>query len=100
MAWDLCSNRAAMSTDQPLSAHDCALLDFERVAFTLEGSKEANIRRVLEMSPTTYYRLMSALIDTRAAFEYDPLTTRRRRKSRDERRRTRMEGRRADRGRP
>ena len=96
----LCSNRAAMSTERPLSAHDCALLDFERVAFTLAGSKEANIRLVLGMSPTKYYRSMSALIDTRGAFGYDPLTTMRLRKSRDERRRNRMEGHRADRGRP
>ena len=89
-----------MSSSRSLSAHDRALLDFERVAFTLDGSKEANIRLVLDMSPTKYYRSMSALIDTRAAFEYDPLTTKRLRKSRDERRRNRIEGRRADRGRP
>ena len=89
-----------MSIDHALSADDRALFDFERIAFTLDGSKEANIRLVLGMSPTKYYRSMSALIDTRSAFEYDPLTTMRLRKSRDERRRTRMEGRRVDRGRP
>ena len=88
-----------MATKRPLSAHDCALLDFERIAFTLDGSKEANIRLVLAMSPTKYYRSVSALIDTREAFMYDPLTTMRLRKSRDERRRTRLEGHRVDRGR-
>ncbi len=89
-----------MSSTASLSAQACALLDFEREAWTFEGSKELNIRTRLDMSPTKYYRVMSALIDQQAAFEYDPLTTMRLRKSRDERRRTRIEGRRVDRGHP
>ena len=89
-----------MLSTATLSAQHCALLDFEREAWTFEGSKELNIRTRLNMSPTKYYRAVSVLIDHQAAFEYDPLTTMRLRKSRDERRRTRIEGRRVDRGRP
>ena len=88
-----------MSSTAPLSAPERALLDFERQAWTFEGSKELNIRTRLDMSPTKYYRAMSVLIDHKAAFDYDPLTTMRLRKSRDDRRRTRIEGRRVDRGR-
>ena len=88
-----------MANDSSLSAHECAMLDFEREAWTFEGSKEANIRARLSMSPTKYYRTLSALIDEAAARDYDPLTTMRLRKSRDERRRTRIEGPRVDRGR-
>ncbi len=90
---------APMSSNFSLSEHECALLDFEREAWTLEGPKESNIRSCLAISPTKYYRTLSALVDGPAAFAYDPLTTMRLRRSREERRRTRIEGRRADRGR-
>lgn len=89
-----------MASESSLSAHERALLDFEREAWTFDGSKEANIRGRLAMSPTKYYRTLSGLIDGPGAFAYDPLTTMRLRKSRDDRRRSRIEGRRADRGRP
>lgn len=88
-----------MTTVRTLSAHEQALLDFERVAFTLDGVKEENIRRHLEISPTKYYRLLGELVDDRAAFDYDPLTVARLRRQRSERRRARVEGPRVDRGR-
>ncbi len=88
-----------MTSVRSLLPHEAALLDFERNAFMLEGSKESNIRLDLRMSPTKYYRLLNSLVDDAAAYAYDPLTVTRLRRQRDERRRTRIEGPRADRGR-
>ena len=82
-----------------LSTHEVAVLEFERACFQFDGSKEANIRGRLDMSPTTYYRTLQAIVGQRAAFEHDPLTVMRVRRQRDERRRVRVEGRRADPGR-
>jgi hypothetical protein len=84
------------ATHRGLSPHELAVLDFEREWFTLSGSKEANIRARLRISPTTYYRTLQAIVDRRAAFVHDPLTVTRVRRQRDERRRIRIEGRRAD----
>ncbi len=72
------------------------MLDFERESWTYDGPKEASIRARLGVSPTTYYRTLSGLLDTRAAYAYDPLTVARLRRLRDDRRRVRVEGRRAD----
>jgi hypothetical protein len=79
-----------------LSARDRAILDFERSWWRLPGRKEAAIRTRLQMSTTRYYRRLGELIDQPAAFLYDPLTVKRLRRDRDERRRARYEGNRAD----
>jgi hypothetical protein len=79
-----------------LPARDRAMLDFERSWWRVPGRKEQAIRARLRMSPTRYYRRLGELIDQRAAFAYDPLTVKRLRRYRDERRRARYEGRRAD----
>ena len=79
-----------------LSARDRAILDFERSWWRLPGRKEAAIRARLGMSTTRYYRRLSELIDEPAASLYDPLTVKRLRRDRDERRRARYEGSRAD----
>jgi hypothetical protein len=78
-----------------LSARDRAILDFERGWWRLPGSKERAIRDHLGMSSTRYYERLSALLDEPAAAAYDPLTVKRSRRMREERRRTRIEGRRA-----
>ena len=88
-----------MSTQRELSASERAMLDFERESWTFDGPKESSIRAKLGVSPTTYYRTIGALINTRVAYEYDPLTVARLRRRRDDRRRMRVEGRRADPGR-
>ena len=88
-----------MSTQRELSATERAMLDFERESWTFGAPKEASIRARLGVSPTTYYRTLSALIEVRCAYEYDPLTIARLRRQRDDRRRVRVEGRRADPGR-
>ena len=89
-------HRALM--DLELSVHEQALLDFEREWWSFSGRKDDLIREHLGLSPSSYYRLLQSLIDVDAASAYDPLTVKRLRKRRDQRRRSRVEGRRADPG--
>ncbi|HLI25167.1 MAG TPA: DUF3263 domain-containing protein [Acidimicrobiales bacterium] len=76
-----------------LSERDQAILDFEREWWTHPGSKEESIRRHFSLSPTRYYQLLAALVDSDDADAYDPLVVRRLRRGRDQRRRARYEGR-------
>jgi hypothetical protein len=76
-----------------LSDRERAVLDFERVAWQVEGPKEAAIRAQLGLSPTRYYELLQRLCDSAAARAYDPLVILRLRRQRDRRRRARFEGR-------
>ena len=78
-----------------LSDRDVAMLEFEREASLLTGPKDRAIRQRFAVSPTTYYRNLSALIANRAAYDHDPLTVLRLRRSRDQRRRVRIVGNRA-----
>jgi uncharacterized protein DUF3263 len=79
-----------------LTARDVAVLEFERSWFLNPGTKRAAIRDRLGLSSTRYYEVLNALLETPAALTYDPLTVKRARRSRDARRRARIEGRRAD----
>jgi hypothetical protein len=73
----------------PLHERDRAILDFE-VQWRRHGSaKEEAIRRQLGMSPGRYYQLLTRLIDTTEAQEYDPMLVKRLRRIRDERLRAR-----------
>jgi hypothetical protein len=78
-----------------LSARDRAIIDFESGWWRLPGPKERAIRDQLGMSSTRYYQRLNALLDEPAALAHDPLTVKRSRRMREERRRTRIEGRRA-----
>jgi hypothetical protein len=79
-----------------LTARERAILDFERECWMLPGPKDAAIRSRFDIAPSSYYRAVSGLIEHPGAVQYDPLTVKRLRKQRDERRRVRIEGRRAD----
>jgi hypothetical protein len=79
-----------------LSTRDRAILDFERGWWRLSGPKEVAIREHLGLSPSRYYTLLSALLDDCDALTYDPLTVKRAQRLRNNRRRVRIEGRRAD----
>ena len=79
-----------------LSERDAAILDLERSAWMLPGRKEVLVRERLGLSPTTYYKLLAALLDDPDALAHDPLVVRRLRRVRDQRRRARFEGRSAD----
>ena len=83
------------SSDRPLTDRERAILDFERQWWTTSdgGSKEQAIRSQLDLSSGRYYDILNALLDVKAAMDYDPLVIRRRRRIRDERRRQRFEGR-------
>jgi hypothetical protein len=79
-----------------LSTRDRAILDFERTWRQLPGPKEVAIRERFRISRSRYYELLSSLLDEPDALEYDPLTVKRAQRVRNDRRRVRLEGRRAD----
>jgi len=89
---------AAILGAMDLSAHERAILDFERSWWCFPGPKESAIRARLGLSTSHYYRVLGELLDRAAAFEYDPLTVKRLRRSRELRRQSRLERRRADPG--
>ncbi|MEJ5254571.1 MAG: DUF3263 domain-containing protein [Acidimicrobiales bacterium] len=75
-----------------LTDRDRAILDFERSWWSEAGPKEALIRERFELSATRYYQILNELLESDAAYEYDPLVVRRLRRLRDRRRRARHEG--------
>jgi len=79
-----------------LTAREMEMLDFERGWWTFRRRKEDLIRERFAQSASSYYRSLQALIEMDAACEYDPLTVKRLRRQRDQRRRVRLEGRQAD----
>jgi hypothetical protein len=81
-----------------LSPHVEAVLDFEAEWWQLPGRKDDHIRARFGMSASSYYRTLHALIEAPEADAYDPLTVRRVRRRREQARRERIEGRRADPG--
>lgn len=72
-----------------LEARDAEILEFERTWWRSPGAKEQIIRERFDMSPTRYYQVLNALIDTQAALAADPLLVKRLRRLREERRRNR-----------
>jgi hypothetical protein len=81
-----------------LTERDREMLDFEREWWLLPGRKSSEIPVRFGMSASTYYRALHALIDHPAALGYDPLTVKRLQRRREQARRDRIEGRRADPG--
>ena len=79
-----------------LTPQQRAVLDFEREWWQLPGRKDDEIRARFEISPSSYYRTLHALVDDAAARTYDPMTVLRVRKRREQARRGRIEGRQAD----
>jgi len=65
-----------------LAADDRAILDFEKSWWSLDGSKESEIRERFGISSTRYYQALNALIDNEAALAYDPLLVKRLRRLR------------------
>ncbi len=76
-----------------LTDRDRAILDFERSWWTQPGSKASAIRERFGLSPARYYRLLTALMASPEAAEYDPLLVRRLRRHQSSRRRARFMGR-------
>ena len=81
-----------------LTEAERSLLDFEREWWLLPTSKMSEIRARFGFSSSSYYRALHVLVDRPDAEAYDPLTVRRVRRRREQVRRERIEGRRADPG--
>ncbi|SHX93452.1 Fis family transcriptional regulator [Mycobacteroides abscessus subsp. bolletii] len=52
-------------------------LELERIWWKLPGAKDEAIRERFDLSPTRYYQLLSASIETPEALATDPLTVNR-----------------------
>jgi Protein of unknown function (DUF3263) len=72
-----------------LSRRQHEMLVFERQWWRRPGAKETAIRDRFGMTPTRYYQVLNALVDTPAALATDPLLVTRLRRVRTARRRGR-----------
>ncbi|MFN3340273.1 MAG: DUF3263 domain-containing protein, partial [Dietzia sp.] len=77
------------AADPVLSDRDQAMLEFERQWWKFAGSKESAIKELFDMSPTRYYQVLNALIDSPVALEHDPMLVKRLRRQRATRQRAR-----------
>ncbi|GAB3206892.1 DUF3263 domain-containing protein [Marinactinospora thermotolerans] len=84
---DLPADGATGETD--LGEREQRILAFERQWWKFEGSKEQAIRDEFGFSPTRYYQLLNGLIDRPEALAHDPMTVKRIRRLRADRRRQR-----------
>jgi hypothetical protein len=72
-----------------LGPRERGILEFERQWWRYAGAKEQAIRDKFGISPTHYYQVLNALLDTPAALAADPVTVGRLRRLRDAHRRSR-----------
>jgi hypothetical protein len=77
------------ATSAGLSQQQVSLLEFEKQWWALPGSKESEIRERFDISPTRYYQLLNALIDSEIALAHDPLLVKRLRRLRSTRQKER-----------
>lgn len=73
-----------------LSERDREILAFERQWWKYAGSKEQAIKELFEMSPTRYYQVLNALLNSEEALAEDPMLVKRLRRMRDQRQRSRI----------
>ena len=83
------SSREGERPADVLSDRDVAILEFENRWWQHAGQKEEAIRDAFQLSPTRYYQLLSAVIDTPAALRHDPMLVKRLLRVRDARQATR-----------
>ncbi|WP_369068623.1 DUF3263 domain-containing protein [Kineococcus terrestris] len=72
-----------------LSPRDAEVLAFERQWWKYAGAKEQAVRELFDLSPTRYYQVLNALIDSPAALAHDPMLVKRLRRMRATRQRAR-----------
>lgn len=72
-----------------LAEREQRILAFERQWWKFEGSKEQAIREEFGFSATRYYQLLNGLVDRPEALAFDPMTVKRLRRVRADRRRQR-----------
>jgi hypothetical protein len=75
--------------DTSLNERARAMLDFEREWVAHQGRKDTEIRSRFGVSAARYYQLLARVIEEPAAAQYDPFTTKRLRKRKQERERQR-----------
>ncbi|MDT0304205.1 DUF3263 domain-containing protein [Streptomonospora wellingtoniae] len=80
---------ASFGEERELDEREQRILAFERQWWKLEGSKEQAIREEFGFSPTRYYQLLNGLVDRPEALAFDPMTVKRLRRLRANRRRQR-----------
>jgi hypothetical protein len=81
--------QSATSDVPGLTDRDRRIIDFERQWWKYAGSKESAIKELFDMSPTRYYQVLNALIDSPVALEHDPMLVKRLRRQRATRQRAR-----------
>ncbi len=92
---DRASGSADPGNDRPdsesagLTDRDVRILDFERQWWRHAGSKEQAIRQGFGFSPTRYYQVLNALLDSPDALAHDPTLVKRLRRLRASRSRAR-----------
>lgn len=69
-----------------LSDRDRRVLGFEHRWWLQPAAKEQRIREVFDMSPTSYYQVLNALIDRPEALAHSPVVVNRLRRLRSQRR--------------
>ncbi|RKT83805.1 Protein of unknown function [Saccharopolyspora antimicrobica] len=72
-----------------LTNRERGVLAFESQWWKRSGAKEQAIRELFDMSPSRYYQVLNALLDSPAAFRADPMLIKRLRKARAARQRER-----------
>ena len=72
-----------------LSDRDRRIIDFERQWWRYAGSKESAVGELFDMTPTRYYQVLNALLDSEAALAHDPMLIKRLRRQRSTRQRER-----------
>lgn len=80
---------SSVAQDGGLSERDEQVLAFERQWWKYAGAKEQAVRELFGLSPTRYYQVLNALIDSPAALAHDPMLVKRLRRMRSSRQRSR-----------
>jgi len=78
-----------MTTTATLTERERAILDFAKLRWNGDGPKEAAIRVEFDLSATSYYQQLNALLDRPEALEVEPVLVNRLRRVREQRRATR-----------
>lgn len=81
----------ALPTARELTEREREVLAFERQWWRYAGAKEQAIRELFDWSPTRYYQVLGALIDTPEALIADPMLVKRLRRLRATRQRERAQ---------
>lgn len=77
------------SSRPELSELEKAILVFEQSWTLRPEAKDEAIRQTFDFTPAKYYQLLSGLLDSRPALEFDPMLIKRLQREREQRQRSR-----------